>query len=367
MSAKRKCLTKWFFLAPATLAVVFGLASSQAQAGNVIVFDPTGGGGANGNATINATQFTYAPGNALAIGAITPGVGPVVGTTFELKYQAILGGISGTTQIGNLGVSVVSQVTDTTPVNGGNIQAGAVNTGREVTIVADFREVITGMTVQGGNNVFTFALAPGGPNNVSIYSAPAGTAKNLAGTGFNTGTLILSGTVVPSSSEGTYTSSIAIPNTGPGSPSSPVLFDQYAGDYPGGVVTANGAGGPYPGIFTLSGSGSTFLPVAVNFTNPLYFPGLGTPSLLNINFPSISAAVPFNSVSPSMNFTGTIPNIGTVNQLNGRDAQFQAQAANDFVAAIPEPSSVISALTAAVLIPGFVFASRRRQNKAIAA
>ncbi|MBV8266266.1 MAG: PEP-CTERM sorting domain-containing protein, partial [Planctomycetaceae bacterium] len=70
----------------------------------------------------------------------------------------------------------------------------------------------------------------------------------------------------------------------------------------------------------------------------------------------------FNSVSPSQNLFGTTPNFGAINQVSGPDVQLQAQAANDFVA-IPEPSSIIPALTAATMIPSFLYLRCRRSRK----
>src|SRR5207249_3146389 len=122
-------------IVPGTVAALVVALAAPSRAGTTVTFDPTGAGGVNPGVTINAAQFTWSPGNAVAIGGITPGVGPVAGTTFELKYQAILGGINGTTKNGG-GVAVVSQQNDT-QVGGGEIQTGGpggANTGRELTV-----------------------------------------------------------------------------------------------------------------------------------------------------------------------------------------------------------------------------------------
>lgn len=249
-------------IGPVVLAVLVGALVVPARAGTEILFDPTGGGGANPATTISTSQFTWAPGNALAIGAITPGAGPVEGTTFELKYQAILGGINGTTLTNN-GVSVVGQQTDTTPANGGEIITGGVATGRQLTVVADFFERITGVTSAGGQTTVTVGLASGPTNSFTIYDQAAGTAKNFAGTGFNTGTPILTGHVIPTGLEGTFSSTFTSPASGTGSPGSPVAFNQYGSDAAALAFWA--------ATKTTSGTGSTFVPVAVDHVDPAYF------------------------------------------------------------------------------------------------
>jgi hypothetical protein len=340
------------------LSLTMAALVAPARAGSVIRFDPTGGGGVNPGVTILTSQFSYAPGNALGIGAITPGTGFVQGTTFELKYQAILGSIAGVTVNGG-GVAVVGQQTDLAPSNGGEIITGGIGgaaTGREVTITADFRERIVSSTVSGGQINLTFALDPTGPNVVSLYSAPAGTAKNFLGTGFDAGVLIARGSVIQNGIEGTYSSNFSTPTTGSGSPTSPVAFDQYGADAAALAF--------YSAITTTSGTGSTFLPVAINpaFTNAAYFPA-GAPAFFQLTFPSVSAADPFSSVEPSRAFFGgTAPNIGAINGVSGPNIQFQVQAANDFVS-VPEPTSIIPALTAFAAIPLVLGFRRRRSSK----
>jgi len=332
---------------PLTAVALVAVLAAPVRAGVTVRFDPTGGGGVNPGVTINASQFTWAPGNAVAIGAITPGSGPNVGTTFELKYQAILLGINGTTQLGG-GVSITSQQNDTTPANGGEIRAGTTDTGREVTITADFREVITAKDADG---TLHFALVAGAPNVVSIYSALAQTAKNFAGTGFDAGTLILQGSVIQNGIEGSYASVFKT------SPNAPVAFNQYP------AASDAAANAFWAGTSTTSGTGSTFLPVQIDptKTNAAFFP-TGGPGIFQLTFPSISTADPFNSVEPSKTFFGgTTPSLGATNGFSSTDVQFQVLASNDF--AVPEPASIVSTLTAATLIPAFLYLRRRRSSK----
>jgi hypothetical protein len=65
-----------------------------------------------------------------------------------------------------------------------------------------------------------------------------------------------------------------------------------------------------------------------------------------------SLVTPFNQASPSALFVGSpgaappdvIPNIGTINGVNGADFQFQADANLSFTpSSVPEPASIIQA------------------------
>lgn len=348
---------------PLIAVALVAVLAAPSWAGQTVLFDPTGGGGVDPTKTIKADGFTWAAGNAVAIGAITPGVGPVQGTTFELKYQAILGAISGTTVSGS-GVSVVAQTNDTTPSVpplGGSIITGLTNTGKELTITADFKEVITNVSTAGGQTTLTFGLVPGAPNVLSIYSNNAGHALNFAGTGFDDGTLILQGTVIQNGGEGSYVSGFKTPSTGTGSPTSPVAFNSYSGD--SSALTFWNTTNP---TNTTSGSGSSFLPIQVDpsKTNTSFFPG-GAPGIFQLSFNQVTTADPFNLVEPSKTFFGGYtPKLGATNGFSSTDVQFQVLAGNDFV--VPEPASIIQALAAVTMIPTFLYFRRRRTPPTVA-
>jgi hypothetical protein len=155
-------------------------------------------------------------------------------------------------------------------------------------------------------------------------------ANNLAGTGFNVGTLILAGK--PSTSA----ANVGIYSLSTNAAGNPVTtpFDQFVSNH-------------YPSVSTVAGSGSAMLSADVTYFNPAFFK---TP-ISQISFNS-SLVTPFAQVSPSALFTGLpgggapniTPNIGTVNGFNGPDFQFQADANFSFTAsAIPEPASIIQA------------------------
>jgi hypothetical protein len=196
--------------------------------------------------------------------------------------------------------------------------------------VASFTEVVTSLNATG--TVTQFAMAPTqSPNSFfELYYNPAVVANNLAGTGFNQGTLILAGkpsTTAPSI--GIY----SLSTTAAGNPVT-TPFDQFVSNH-------------YPAVSTVAGSGSAMLSADVTFFDPAFFK---TP-ISQLTFNS-SLVTPFDQVSPSALFTGlpgggapnVIPNIGTVNGLNGTDFQFQADSNFSFTAsAVPEPASIIQA------------------------
>ena len=115
-----------------------------------------------------------------------------------------------------------------------------------------------------------------------MYYNPAVVADNLAGTGFNVGSLILAGN--PS----TTAPSVGVFSLSTGSSGNPVItpFDQFVSNH-------------YPGITTVAGSGSALLSSDVTYFNPDFFM---TP-LSQISFNS-SLVTPFDQVSPSALFTG---------------------------------------------------------------
>src|SRR5262249_5776750 len=146
---------------------------------------------------------------------------------------------------------------------------------------------------------------------------------------FNVGTLILAGSPSTSlASVGIY--SLSTRSSGPVI----VPFDQDLSNH-------------YPGLTTVAGSGSAMLSADISSFDPAFFK---TP-VSEISFNS-SLVTPFAQVSPSALFTGqsgggppsVIPNIGTINGVNGTDFQFQADANFAFAGttnAIPEPASII--------------------------
>lgn len=277
---------KWFVR---SAAVLLALGVGGTARADVVSFNPNGTGA--GGAT-NIIAFDEAPGNAVAVGAAPQ----AVGTTFTLFYQATISTYTDTSNV---------QHTFPTPF----------------TMVAAFREQITSITGPASTPTFTFALVPGGTNYLEIYANQS--PNNSLGTGFNTGTPILTGTIFSSTpSVGSFT--VQSPT--------PVAFDQADVVVPPKFV----------GQLTAQGNGATSVSANVTSFNPNYF--INPPRIIGLNFTSENDD-PFRAVSPSQTFVAGpngsgltySPTLGAVNGVSGPDVQFQADASNNFVT--PEPAS----------------------------
>ena len=284
----------------AILALVLGTVSVRADS---IVFSPTGSGQAY---TISAIDL--AVGNSLAVNSLPFSIGK----TFQLDYQASIAALIGT--------------------NGLPFTPAGLASSYQLTAVGSFTEVVQSFAP----GVVTFALAPTQSSSsfFELYQNTAVVADNLAGTGFNIGTRILAGTPATAlPSIGIY--STALSNGQP----TIVPFDRF--------ISNN-----YPGITTVAGSGSFLLSVNVSSFNPAYF---HTPiDTLTFNSSLVS---PFEQQNPSALFVGSpggglptvVPNIGTINGVNGPDLQSQAD--GNFTMhtssglfrgpSSPEPSSIV--------------------------
>jgi hypothetical protein len=286
-------------LVMALWALGLAVLGSSARAGS-IEFNPTG---SSSGPVYTIGGIDLAPGNALAVSALPL----TVGETFQLDYQSTVSGLINT--------------------GGLTFAPPGLASSYQLTAVGSFTEFVTSLNATG--TVATFEVAPTqSPNSFfELYYNPALVANNLAGTGFNIGTRILAG--IPSStlpSVGLFSLL-----TGPGGPTI-VPFDQFISNH-------------YPGISTVAGSGAAMLSADVTSFNPAFFQ---TP-VSHISFNS-SIITPFAQVTPSALFAGLpgggapsiVPQIGTINGVNGRDFQFQADA-NISLTAIPEPASIIQA------------------------
>ena len=131
----------------------------------------------------------------------------------------------------------------------------------------------------------TFALTPTQSSNsfFEIYYNPAVIANNLAGTGFNVGTLIMAGKPDPTL---TNSGSFALLVNGSGQP---IIqqFDQFDSDN-------------YPGIQSVTGTGSALVSVDVTSFDPAFFL---TP-VIELSF-NTNTTIPFDETNPSALFVGS--------------------------------------------------------------
>ena len=282
--------------------IAFGHSASQAA---TIGFDADGGG----DSFTPISAFDYLPGNALADGgteAIDVFLETGQSTAFDVYYHARL-------------AQVVRP------------DGSTFDPADEYTVVLGFREVVTGVGQIGGQNIATFDFAAG-PSFLEIYHDPSNNADDLTGTGFNDGTLVLSGEVVAGTGLFSVTQTSA------------VALDQFN--------TNN-----YPGIQTRVGSGTADVTASVTFVNPDYF---NLPSPFEIQFTLFHSdqATPFRNVDPSARFykapggappvldgAGTpLVSIGIINgddpdAQGGPDFQFETDSRQTFTV-IPEPTSM---------------------------
>lgn len=290
------------------VTAMLGLAATSVQADTVGVSGVTG----------SVAALDWNPGNALAKG----GIPLVTGTPFTLYYQASLGNFLGT--------------------NGLPILANSgLNSSYEVTLIGAFGEKPTVFGLGGTSS--TFALDPLTPNFFKMYVS-AVNSNNLAGTGFNDGSLVMAGHVT--SAFGSF----SVNTTDPLGPVSPL--DQFGTN-------------DWAGTSSVSGAGGTSAKVQVDAYNQdlAFFSTPPSTFLVDMLF-NTSNILPFIQVDPSRLFTNAAgaafaPTVGAINGITGPDMLFQADA-NSSPVVTPEPSTM--ALLGAGLFGLSVFARRRSKK-----
>ncbi|HEY2155389.1 MAG TPA: hypothetical protein VGH33_07150, partial [Isosphaeraceae bacterium] len=229
---KSSCRATVLGLMACGVAFLAGGRSAEAD----FLFSPTGTGA--GDAQV-ASVIDPGPGNALAQGGVTAinnflAGGPAAGNTFQLYYQAV--------------VSAVFAPNNTAITTG--TYAGLNNT-YQITTVASVTEVVTGVSVIGGQTVATFAVSGAQSANsyVKFFESPGVTNNSLAGTGFNVGTLIYQASPVAD-----LNGSGLFANTN----GATQLFDQHGADN-------------YGGLQSVVGNGSSTIDFTTTFVNTNYF------------------------------------------------------------------------------------------------
>jgi hypothetical protein len=260
-------------------AVALAFACTGAQAA---LFDPDGGGALG---TINVGAFDWSPtsifadeaNTAIANFVATQGSCLTASCTFNLYTHA--------------------RVIGFTDPNGVPIVVPGLNTTFELTMIARFTEVVTGVgDLNGGlpgGQVATFATVSSSPGFLEIFFDSSPDSVDVSGSGFNDGRLILSGTQIgDATSLFTITSETGVPLDG--SPN----------------------GNDYDGQLTVSGTGSSDnLPVDNLSQDFAFF--LQQLEAFGITFANISLGLPYISVDPSDCFTGAASGVGVGNNSAG--------------------------------------------------
>jgi hypothetical protein len=279
------------------MAVGVCLAAMQAQASDNVSINPDAAGP---DPTITVGSLGWNNGNAISVADTGQnlGTGIFVGQTFTTYVQQSLANFNnpGGTAIGGLNL----------------------NSTYEWTAVFGFREIVTSISGQTA----TFQAIAGGPNFFQVYVS--GVNNNpLAGTGFNDGTPILSGTLRTGAA-----STSSFTNQGGSS-----ALDQFGTDN-------------YPGMNSVSGLGSGNLVVDVSSANSSYF--LTPFTTLELDYKTFQN-LPYGDIDPSAQFWNgsafipgaTLASIGALNGSTGPNVMFETRASNNFfVTNVPEPGSL---------------------------
>lgn len=324
----RRAIGAW--MRASMLAAMLVAMASSGFAAAVISFDPNGAGGVGAS---NVVTFDEDPANALIIGAINPVTHtPNVGSIVSVLYQAT--------------------ITSLKDANGNAVfnYGSAGNVPGQLTITGMFNERITNLTVDPqGNQTIQLSMAGVAQptNGFNMFYNTTATFNNLTGQNFQAGTLIWSGTAAQDG-VGSFTAVGSTVNATGGGP-----LDQF--------VTNN-----YPNINSISGGGGTNnLTVTSTFRNPNFFLTDVVGQQLALAF-NTSIVLPFSSVDPAATmFNGTPAAgpgnlIGPVNGFSGPNLLLQADANSSF---IPEPSSIVMALTAMGSLSTLAVLRKSRRQK----
>ena len=255
------------------LALAFGVAAG-AQAG--VTFDPDGPGGSD--PAVDVGSFSWAPTSLLALGAnlairdfaLTGGTCPLNSCNFDLVTHARLVG--------------------TTDQSGEPNPSGGLNSSYEITLTARFTERVTAVEDSNADGFFesvSFETVPEIPGFVEMFFDPTRDARDLTGSGFNDGDVMLRGNTVGPSTGSFEVTSLAVVN-----------LDQFG---------TNNYGTGAPGVTSqgsLTGSGDQGdVPVDSLQTDPAYF---RTPlATFGFVFTGIDVGIPFRASNPSDCFTLT--------------------------------------------------------------
>jgi PEP-CTERM motif len=326
-------------------ATTIGLAmtlSAPAFAADAIQFDEDGTG-AGGDVTVGSWDWFVSSATATDV---IPTTG--IGAEFTTYTHATLGGMAD-------GV-------------GDPLFGTGLGVDYEITFVAGFDEQITDFTQSATSCVgtdcsFSQTIQLGDPASQAtsffeVYWDDTMDASSLAGTGFNDGELILSGSVA--SVSGIFTSNFSFTDT------------NGNGQYDVGVdplnsvdLDQNANGDDWAGQQTIEGEGATTLAANITSQNFDYIKTDVTNLVFDLEF-NTSNILPFNETNPSQSYWNGagfgIPNLGEVNgaATSGPDIIFQSDANNSFntFKEVPEPKTILLFALGLLLLAA---SNRRRQ------
>jgi len=305
MPDRGRLIRKILLFGLVTWACGVGVAVTPAQA-DYFQFDPTGSHGAGQQ----VGGFDFSVGNTFFQQGITKlrafGSG---GTpqTISVTYQATLAGL-----ISPGGTTVVPS---------GLNRSG----GFEITAVAqlnfDVRSVSFANPGDSSSdiNMATLANSPSQQGNFFRLYAGAVDADNLAGTGFDSGQMILDAKPILSA-DGSATFTTRIDRTT--GVAMTTQFDKFGADN-------------FSALQTVIRTGSLVVTSQIDYLNEDYFRSVLPTKWITFNTTLTS---PYNTTNPSKQFLGYDPSLGSVNGRTGPDYVVQADG-NLF--AVPEPSSMI--------------------------
>lgn len=274
-------------------------------------------------AVSGVSKLDWQPGNVLAVGGAGGGTILPTGKTITDYFQANLGTALGTGGVGDVKFA-----------NGGG--------SNYFTVVAGFNEIVSPLS-GGATNVFQFA--GGSPNFFQVFANTTAPGSDLAGTGFTSSKLVLSGAITSVFSSVTATS---------------VVFTQNGAQIVAGGPLDNFGANNYAGVQTISTIGGADIKAKITFADANYFPDLMIGSSITTALTSSNLGTPYNQTDPSAQFWDgsalIASNIGAINGITGPNFQFQADSSTAFE--IPEPGSI--ALVGAALLGVAGLARRRR-------